>query len=1538
MQASSSHSDTQLIAALQRLAAVAAVITALLATVVLAGWAFNADPLESLVPGQVSMKPLTALGLLLGAAALWLVRQRTGGWQRRLGLILAGAMAAIGGLILLEYLLGINLGIDQVLFRQALLAEDVLPIGRPSPVTALCFLLLGLALLWLDARPAFAWLAPTGALVALALSGLALLGYIYQVSTLYQFASYTPIALHTAVAIVLLALGLLAARPTGPIVGVLTTQMAGSVIGRRLLLAVLVVPFGLAWLWLYGQRLGLYDIGFGVTLLVTGNVVVFAALVYASARLLNHAEAEREAVHGTLRLTEENQRLMLDSIKDHAIFMLDTQGRVATWNTAAERIKGYTAAEIIGQPVSVFYPPEEAGAGKARQTLEVAAAKGPVEEEGYRVRKDGSRFWAIADTAALRDERGVLRGYSKVTRDITERKEAETALREREGRLRVLADATPNGLIIVADSSEITWANQRAEVLFGFGQGQLIGRSIDELVPRRYQSVHSAHRAGFAADRRVRLMGAGRDLFGQRQDGIEFPVEIGLSPVETSQGKVTLASIIDITERKRVETALRLSEERFAKAFRASPAALTVTNLATGLFVDVNDQFLLLLGYERDELIGHTSSELNMFPEPADRAEPVGRLRAEGAVRNVEMDLLTKTGERRSVLFSTETIELGGEAHALAILIDNTERTQAERALVQLNAELEQRVQARTAELAANEAKFRTLFNVLPVGISILDDQRAVVESNASLARIMKMSSAGLAADPYANRKFIHPDGTPMPPKDFPSARAVVEQRPVLNVEVGIVTETGDTIWADVSAAPLPVAGLSAVTVTVDQTDRKRIEAGLRQSEERFATAFRSSPTALTISRVADNSITDVNEVFQSLFGYSREEIVGHKTPGLYLNPNERAEIGRLFREQGSVHDYEITLQTKAGEPRTVLMSVDPMELDGQVHLLSTMLDITERKRVEAALRQSEKRFATAFRSSPTALTITRLADNSVIDVNDAFQSLLGYSREEVVGHITPALYSNPDERAEIVRRFRQQGSIHDLEITLQTKSGELRSVLMSVDPLELDGQAHHLSTMLDITERKRIEAALAHERDQLQALLDNIPDTIYFKDRASRFTRVNLAQARMLGIAAPELAVGKTDADFQPSELSAEFYAEEQRLLESGQPVVDRREYNPTATGGPRWLSATKVPLKDATGQVVGLVGMSRDITARMQAEEDLQRVNQQLADRVNELSLLNQFEEQLQSCQSIEETYPLTTQFMRQLAPDETGALSIVNADRTQVCTAGSWGTPAPEPQVFALDDCWALRRGQVYVLDDEHPGPRCRHWNDAAPGASMCMPLMARDQALGLLHLRVTNATRARVFDESAKQLAHVVADGVALTWANLTLRETLRQQAIRDPLTDLYNRRFMEESLLRELHRAARVHQSVSLIMMDIDHFKQVNDRLGHAIGDEVLRELGRLLQDTSRGSDIPCRYGGEEFLLIMPEASVEIAGQRAEQIRERFRQMKFGVAGDALGPVTLSLGVAAFPQNGEVMEAVLRAVDAALYQAKSEGRDRTSVAK
>jgi len=184
---------------------------------------------------------------------------------------------------------------------------------------------------------------------------------------------------------------------------------------------------------------------------------------------------------------------------------------------------------------------------------------------------------------------------------------------------------------------------------------------------------------------------------------------------------------------------------------------------------------------------------------------------------------------------------------------------------------------------------------------------------------------------------------------------------------------------------------------------------------------------------------------------------------------------------------------------------------------------------------------------------------------------------------------------------------------------------------------------------------------------------------------------------------------------------------------------------------------------------------------------------------------------------------------------------------------------------------------------------------------------------------------------------VAEHVALALANLRLRESLRTQSIRDPLTGLFNRRYMEESLDREFRRAERRGAPVGVIMLDIDHFNHFNNTFGHQAGDTLLHALGELLRTRVRAEDIACRYGGEEFVLIMPEASLDITAERAEVLRQEARELRVQQHGQSLGAVTISFGVAAFPEHGPTAEAVIRAADIALYRAKHAGRDQVAKA-
>jgi diguanylate cyclase (GGDEF)-like protein len=178
-------------------------------------------------------------------------------------------------------------------------------------------------------------------------------------------------------------------------------------------------------------------------------------------------------------------------------------------------------------------------------------------------------------------------------------------------------------------------------------------------------------------------------------------------------------------------------------------------------------------------------------------------------------------------------------------------------------------------------------------------------------------------------------------------------------------------------------------------------------------------------------------------------------------------------------------------------------------------------------------------------------------------------------------------------------------------------------------------------------------------------------------------------------------------------------------------------------------------------------------------------------------------------------------------------------------------------------------------------------------------------------------------------------MALT--NLKLREKLRTQSVRDPLTGLFNRRYMEETLERELRRAERKAVPVGIIMLDLDHFKTFNDSFGHLGGDALLRSVGEFVQARFRREDVVCRYGGDEFAIILPETSLEATGQRAEQLREEIKTLQVQYRGKPLSGITLSAGLAAFPEHGTALDNLMQSADTALYRAKIEGRDRVVTA-
>ena len=364
-----------------------------------------------------------------------------------------------------------------------------------------------------------------------------------------------------------------------------------------------------------------------------------------------------------------------------------------------------------------------------------------------------------------------------------------------------------------------------------------------------------------------------------------------------------------------------------------------------------------------------------------------------------------------------------------------------------------------------------------------------------------------------------------------------------------------------------------------------------------------------------------------------------------------------------------------------------------------------------------------------------------------------------------------------------------------------------------------------------------------------------------------------------------------------------------------------------------TITPLTDACANIVGALESVRE---KKKAEKELKQVNEQLNDNIeemrirnHEITLLGELDEMLQSCYTRDEAYNVIAHMANRLFPNSPGSLYVRQDNDINLNLVKQWGEAHFET-VFPGSDCIALRRGRVHLSDGQSTPLNCLHINSSNKSA-LCIPLVAQSESFGLLE--IDQPKQAPHFSQNNQDLAVAISRRVAISLANLKLGESLREQSTKDPLTGLYNRRYFEEVFNREISRAKRSNNPLSVILFDIDNFKQVNDTLGHDIGDEVLIQVAETLQIHTRECDIACRLGGEEFMIILGDCPNENAVAKADEIRTTWATMSHGTLSNLPLDVTISGGVSTFPQHGEDRDNLVKMADKALYLAKNSGRNR-----
>ena len=476
---------------------------------------------------------------------------------------------------------------------------------------------------------------------------------------------------------------------------------------------------------------------------------------------------------------------------------------------------------------------------------------------------------------------------------------------------------------------------------------------------------------------------------------------------------------------------------------------------------------------------------------------------------------------------------------------------------------------------------------------------------------------------------------------------------------------------------------------------------------------------------------------------------------------------------------------------------------------------------------------------------------------------------------------------------------------------------------------------ILEVIARYQEDIRSLQRSQQIQRLfLDQGPFAAYIKDEQSRVLYYNQELQSRFSVD-PQEWLGKTDSEYLPDpEEGRRVMENDQVVLKTLRPLKLIEEVKIPGNDQPCYWLSFKFPFSDYPTGACRIGGISIDITESIEAQRSLTDLNRQLEEKTleleakkRELIYLSDMADMLYSCEFEDEVYQVVALTCSKLFPNMSGCINIIANSKNYVQINSTWGSERSSKEVFSLSDCWALRRGKLNLLSPCNAGLMCSHLIPPVSGAHLCVPLFGQGEVIGILHINALEE-----ISREAQQITEIIARTLGIALNNLSIKQRLTYDSLRDGMTQLFNQSYMQNITEQRLAEADRAGQPLSVIFLDIDNFKSYNSHYGHMTANIVLQGLAKLLLKSIRSFDIACRWGGEEFVIVMPNMTLETLRMRVEQLRVDVEQMQLKDGDQILKSITASFGIAV-SEPGITVKDFLNRANQAMLEAKRTGKNR-----